>query len=254
MTDSVSPSSNAAPRVVTAKTSQLTPWQLLALSWCGFLALVLAIAWLELDFRLADVLYRWQGDDWALREHILLEGWLHRGGRQLSQWLGGLVILALLASHVSPKLLRWRRALWYLFLAVASATFSVAAIKQLVTMECPWDLARYGGKLPFIGLLEARPADLPDTACFPAGHASAGYAWVALYFFFSFTLPRLRWAGLTIGLGLGLLFGVAQQLRGAHFLSHDLWTLMLCWTISVALAGWLLVPEQPIAASLPEGA
>lgn len=50
-------------------------------------------------------------------------------------------------------------------------------------MECPWDLTRYGGDLPFVGLLERRPADMPDTACFPAGHASAGYAWLALYFF-----------------------------------------------------------------------
>lgn len=30
-------------------------------------------------------------------------------------------------------------------------------------------------------------------------------------------------------------FGAAQQLRGAHFLSHDLWTLATCWTVSLLL-------------------
>ena len=28
--------------------------------------------------------------------------------------------------------------------------------------------------------------------------------------------------------------GLAQQMRGAHFMSHTLWTGWLCWT-----AGWL---------------
>jgi len=34
-------------------------------------------------------------------------------------------------------------------------------------------------------------------------------------------------------------------LGGAHFLSHDLWTLMLCWTISAALASRLLQTPAP---------
>ncbi|WP_280553553.1 phosphatase PAP2 family protein [Halomonas sp. 25-S5] len=212
----------------------------LALAWCGFLALMLVIYGLGLDFTLADVLYRWQGGEWALQDHVLLQDWLHQGGRTLSQWMGAGVIVALLASLLPTPLRRWRRALLFLFLAVATSTLSISILKQLVSMECPWDLARYGGDWPFVGLLAWRPSGMPDTACFPAGHASAGYAWLALYFFLAATWPRWRWLGLATGLGLGLAFGIAQQLRGAHFLSHDLWTLMLCWTISTLLASWLL--------------
>jgi membrane-associated PAP2 superfamily phosphatase len=40
---------------------------------------------------------------------------------------------------------------------------------------------------------------------------------------------------LGFALGLGGVFGLAQQLRGAHFLSHDVWTLMICWLIALAL-------------------
>lgn len=214
----------------------------LALAWCGFLALMLVVYGLGLDVRLADALYRWQGGDWALQDNVLLEDWLHHGGRTLSQWMGATVILALLASLLPTPLRRRRRPLLFLFLAVAGSTLAVSTLKQLVPMECPWDLARYGGDWPFVGLLAWRPSGMPDTACFPAGHASAGYAWLSLYFVLAATRPRWRWLGLALGLGLGLAFGIAQQLRGAHFLSHDLWTLMLCWTISMALARWLL-PE-----------
>lgn len=212
----------------------------LALAWAGFLALMLVIDRLGLDFRLADIFYRLQGEGWTLKQHVLLETWLHRGGRTLSQWMGGSVILMLLASLMARPLHRWRCPLLYLFLAVAGSTIAVSTVKHLVPMEYPWDLARYGGDWPFIGLLTRRPAGMPDTACFPAGHASAGYAWIALYFCLRSVRPRLRWLGLATGLGLGLLFGVTQQLRGAHFLSHDLWTLMLCWTISATLASLLL--------------
>jgi membrane-associated PAP2 superfamily phosphatase len=38
-----------------------------------------------------------------------------------------------------------------------------------------------------------------------------------------------------VGLVAGGVFGAAQQLRGAHFLSHDLWTLATCWTVSLLL-------------------
>jgi membrane-associated PAP2 superfamily phosphatase len=212
----------------------------LALAWCGFIALMAVAHWLALDFRLADALYGLEGGEWALKDQVLLQDGLHRGGRTLSQWMGAGVILALLGSLPPTPLRSWRRPLLFLFLAVAGSTLAVSILKQLVSMECPWDLARYGGEWPFVGLLARRPEAMPDTACFPAGHASAGYAWLGLYFFLAATLPRWRWLGLATGLGLGFAFGITQQLRGAHFLSHDLWTLMLCWTISTALARWLL--------------
>ncbi|MGC3875053.1 phosphatase PAP2 family protein [Halomonas sp. GXIMD04776] len=194
----------------------------------------------NVDFAVADWLYRWEGSAWTLKHHLITEAILHDGGRVESQTMGAIAIAGLIISTAWPSLRTWRRPLAYLVLSVLLSTLSISTLKQLVSMDCPWDLARYGGDLPFIGLFESRPANLPDTACFPAGHASAGYAWLALYFFFGAMLPRWRWLGLAIGLAMGVAFGVGQQLRGAHFLSHDIWTLMICWTISLLLAHLLL--------------
>ena len=41
-----------------------------------------------------------------------------------------------------------------------------------------------------------------------------------------------------------MMFGIAQQLRGAHFLSHDLWALMLCWLVALAMHRVMLVPRM----------
>jgi membrane-associated PAP2 superfamily phosphatase len=58
---------------------------------------------------------------------------------------------------------------------------------------------------------------------------------------------------LSVGLGLGLLFGFAQQLRGAHFLSHDLWTLGIAWSaaLTLYLAMAPLKHAAPAAVALP---
>lgn len=172
-----------------------------------------------------------------LKSHRLLEPLIHTGGRAASlvAWL--LVVAAYVSSYFDTRLAPWRRALAYLALTTLLATAVVAGVKSVSGMDCPWDLTRYGGDRAFVSLFEHRPSTMPAAACFPAAHASAGYAWVTLYFFFLATRPRLRWAGLSLALVVGATFGFAQQLRGAHFLSHDLWTLVSCWL--VALAGYL---------------
>lgn len=102
-------------------------------------------------------------------------------------------------------------------------------------MDCPWNLNQFGGDRPFIGLFEHRPQEMGSGKCFPAGHASAGYAWVGLYFFFKMIIPKYRWLGLLCGIMVGLTFGISQQLRGAHFISHDIVTILICWLIATLL-------------------
>jgi membrane-associated PAP2 superfamily phosphatase len=86
-----------------------------------------------------------------------------------------------------------------------------------------------------VHLFAARPTELREAQCFPAAHASSGYALMALYFVAYERGPKLARLGLAAGLVLGLVFGIAQQARGAHFVSHDLWSAFLAWIISLTL-------------------
>lgn len=215
------------------------------------LATVLLIP-LRGDLWWADRLYAWEGHQWGLQQNFVTQSLIHVMGKRLSTLAWYVVALLLIASGSFPRLRLWRRPLFFLLLATALSTGLVGWMKLWTDVDCPWDLLRYGGSRPFFDLFSLRPASLPRGACFPAGHASAGYAWVALYFFFLATRPRLRWWGLGVGLAVGLVFGIAQQLRGAHFLSHDLWTLTICWSVGTALYWWLLAPRrQALAATQP---
>ena len=215
----------------------------LASAWLLFLVAMSAFSFLNIDFTLTDYVYRLQGNTWAWKDALITQDVVHKGGKWLSLTMGLVTLLLLILSTSINRLKDYRTPLLYLFSAALLSTLLVAMIKHLVSMECPWDLVRYGGERDFIGLLTMRPASMPASACFPAGHASAGYTWMALYFFFASVRPHWRWAGLALGLGLGLTFGITQQVRGAHFLSHDLWTIMICWSVSFVLSRILLTPR-----------
>lgn len=216
-----------------------------------WLAAVWAVAQFGLDRRLAHALYTLQGGHWALRDAFLTEDVVHRIGHDLSiaAWIMILVVWTVALRR--ERLQAWRRPLGYLLLSVLLSTLLVSAMKAMTNMDCPWDIIGLGGDRPYISLFMPRPDGLPHGRCFPAGHASAGYAWMALYFALLTGRPRWRWYGLAVGASTGLVFGVCQQLRGAHFLSHDLWTAMVCWTVALLVYLWLGPKTAPDPAGPP---
>lgn len=193
------------------------------------------------DQWLADRLYAMEGHQWALQYAYVTQDLLHAGGRQASKdaWFALVPVLAI--SSFVPRMREWRRPLVYLLVASLLSTAVVGMLKRWTDMDCPWDLLRYGGDKVYYGLFAQRPSGMGRGICFPAGHASAGYGWIALYFFFRAVRPGLRWWGLGSALGVGLVFGITQQLRGAHFLSHDVWALMVCWLTALLLYRLMLV-------------
>ncbi len=196
------------------------------------------------DLWLADRLYAMEGHAWTLQSGHITQDLLHAAGRQASKDLWFVLVLVLGASLFAARMRQWRWPLVYLLAATLLSTATVGLLKRWTNVDCPWDLLRYGGDKTYYSLFMHRPSMLGHGKCFPAGHASAGYAWIALYFFFLDARPRWRWWGLGSALGLGLMFGAAQQLRGAHFLSHDLWALMVCWLVALVLHRFMLAGHR----------
>lgn len=228
-------------------------WQLL-LPLSGFAAANLVLLQLGGDRWLATHIYLWEGGRWALEDGFVTSALVHDAGKRLSAlaWLGVCACAAVAWSR--PAWRPWRRPLLYLALAVLLSTSVVAWMKSWTHVDCPWDLAGLGGTRSYHDLLATLPAHAPRGHCFPAGHASAGYAWIALFFFFGRARPRWRWKGLAIGLGAGLVFGISQQLGSAHFASHDAWTLMVCWLVALLLHRAMLARGGAMPAARNAGA
>lgn len=211
-----------------------------------FAGLSMLLMGLHGDLWLADRLYAMEGHAWTLQNGYVTQDLLHAAGRQASKDVWFALALVLAISLFARPLKQWRRPLAYLLVATLLSTAAVGLLKRWTNMDCPWDLLRYGGDKAYYGLFTHRPSMLGHAKCFPAGHASAGYAWMALYFFFLAARPRWRWWGLGFALALGLVFGIAQQLRGAHFLSHDVCALVVCWLVALGLHR-LMLARRPAA-------
>jgi membrane-associated PAP2 superfamily phosphatase len=177
------------------------------------------------------------GDWWA---HDLI----HSAGRWVVR---GVALLALLSWALSFKVARlapWRREALYVFAGIAAATALVGILKALTNVDCPWDISGFGGDRPYVTLFGDRPDYLPRAQCFPGAHSSSGFALVSLYFALrGRCLRAARWA-LALGVGVGVVFSIGQQARGAHFLSHDLASAALVWWVLLALYAWMLPQRQ----------
>ena len=208
-------------------------WWLLA----GLLALV---AWEAsgADLRLA----RWFGDSagFAWRDAWLTSSLLHSGGRWLA-W----AVLALLVwdtARSQPSGPPRRERLYWLSATVAALVL-VPTIKRFTSTSCPWDLLPFGGTVPYVPHWWLRVLDGGPGHCFPSGHAVAAFAFFGVYFLWRPYRPALAQAALAAVWFLGGVFGWAQMARGAHFLSHILWSAWACWAICSAAAwGWTLPP------------
>jgi membrane-associated PAP2 superfamily phosphatase len=182
------------------------------------------------------VVAQWYGDGagFALRNRWWTRGLIHDGGRVLSGLaLAASVVFAVRASAGA----RHVRLAW--FGLVLACLLLVPTIKQFSHTSCPWDLEEFGGTVPYVPHWMLTVLDGGPGRCFPSGHAVAAFAFLPLYFQWRNTHPRLARAILVLVLGVGLLFGWAQLVRGAHFPSHTLWSGWLCWVVGAVGARWL---------------
>ena len=208
----------------------------------GALALLLCWEASGLDLTLAH-LYGNSGG-FALRGHWFFSRLLHDGGRQLA----GVALAAVMAWAVlgdGAVMTRRLRLAWSGVLLLC--LIAVPALKRISSTSCPWDLDAFGGATGFVphwmlGVIDGGPGH-----CFPSGHAVAAFAFLPLYFQWRSARPRAAAAMLAATLGLGLLFGWAQLVRGAHFPSHTMWSAWLCWTIGAVAARVLAAPQSSIS-------
>jgi membrane-associated PAP2 superfamily phosphatase len=213
----------------------------------GFaLALVLVGAF-GLDRPIAHALYfdsvskEWLGGAegmWWARDVI------HTGGRTLVRVLAAVVLVAWAATFCNGRFRPWRRRAGFAFIALALSTGIVGGLKAVTNVDCPWDLAEFGGDRPYVALLADRPDSLPHARCFPGAHASSGFALVFGYFLLRGRYRRrARWA-LLGAIVVGVIFSIGQEARGAHFLSHDLTAAAIVWFTQLLLYVRILAPQD----------
>ncbi|WP_411987663.1 phosphatase PAP2 family protein [Shewanella sp. YIC-542] len=208
---------------------------------------------MKIDLQLTQWIFQWESNatTWSLRHNFFFEEVLHNGGRHLVTLLALILLCAIIASFSKPSLAHWRKDLLLLFVNVALSILLVRFAKEYSNVSCPWDLLQFGGNKPWVPFPDSLFSPLSLGQCFPGGHSSGGFAWVALYYFARQQLPQRRFQLLAFALVLGGVFAFCQELRGAHFLSHDLSSLLISWVVATLGYGLAYRPWQQKALAAP---
>jgi membrane-associated PAP2 superfamily phosphatase len=216
--------------------------------WITLLLLGAVLALFELtdlDLRLQDRFFNFETRRWVVDEREPVGRLIWYNGPKALVWIGGLATLAL---AVGPA--RWRessgfnrRGLWLGVLVIATVPALAGLGKKYTNTFCPSEIRRYGGDVAYAKLCEPYPADDRPArrgGCFPAGHASGGFALMGLLAVRS----SRRWRNgiIALGLGLGWWMGGYQMLKGAHYLSHTLTTMLVAWLVVLFWRRALRIP------------
>ena len=211
-------------------------WLASAFSLLGLLLLV-ALESTDWDRGLARLAFDPATNRFPLRDNALLNGLSHDTVKVAAALTFAWILISVWwPIGMLTRLPRANRV--YLLASVAVSLVVVASLKRTSAIHCPWDLAEFGGTLPYLRLFDPVPRDWLRGACFPAGHVLSAFAFIGGFFAWRPVDNRIarRWLAVVLIAGAGAALG--QQMRGAHFLTHSLWSLWWCWTLSTLLA-WL---------------
>ena len=213
-------------------------YQALALA-AGAIALCLGLGDGHLDLTIA----RWVFDDarrvFPLTNHWLLKTVLHDAARTTSA-VGALTLLGLtLTSWATPQLKRLqthRNALLFISVASLAAAAVVGVLKHFELVTRAPGTSPPLAALPSINRCSAPESRRRASAGASPPHirsqATPGSASASPLYPSS---PRRAWLWWALAFVLGTLFGAVQVMRGAHFLSHVLWSAWVAWAVNVLL-------------------
>jgi len=221
------------------------PWRDVAALLVG-LAVIVAWDMTGLDLPISRLFGDAHG--FALHDQWFAERVLHDGARWAAWLIGGVLVANIWWPLPFARATSRPVRIWWAVTTLVGVGL-IPLLKVVSLTSCPSSLAEFGGTARHVSHWAWGVADGGPGRCFPSGHATAAFCFIPGYFALRDSAPRWarRWLVATIVFGI-VLAGV-QVVRGAHYLSHSLWTAWWCWALAVV--SWHAVRPRP---GLPQGA
>jgi membrane-associated PAP2 superfamily phosphatase len=202
-----------------------------------WVALMCLLAW---DFAGLDSAVMHQiapGGIFVLRDNWWLENILHTQAKQLALVIYvGLWIMLWWPRGLFRQLTRLQRT--EIMTGITLSLITISTLKRFSLTSCPWDLQDFGGSAVYVSHWQWGMPDGGSGHCFPGGHVSSALAFIGLalpWLGSSQSAQRRIGQRMLIGVLLaGVVLGLTQTLRGAHYPSHTFWTGFICWMVALA--------------------
>ena len=223
--------------------------------WASALILLLSILFFGLsgtDIWVQKHFYNTITHQWIIdTNNPVLKFIFYDGIKRLLIILNVLVIIGLIAGWKKPSLAPYKRGLVIVVLSSIFVPLLVSSLKAVTNVPCPKSLEIFDGTYPHTCVWEKYPSDFcqkQKQKCWPAGHASGGFALLSLIFLFR--TRRAKIGAVALGMGIGWSMGLYKMLIGDHFLSHTFITMIMAWLIISIIAAILNRMEEKGTLSL----
>jgi len=215
----------------------MTTKQQLIVTLCMLLLTILLFGISTFDIHIEDTFFNTQSHTWILdRELQPYKFIFYNGIKRLLIFIAVGFLIALIFFHKKNIIQRYKKGILTVILSAILVPLVVGGLKKYTNMPCPKDEIHYGGTYPKTAVWEKYTpiyAQKPPIKCWPAGHASGGFALMSLFFLFK--RRRNRYIALGGALLVGWSMGLYKMLIGDHFFSHTVITMILAWLLILIL-------------------
>lgn len=201
-----------------------------------FASLVFAIVFFALsdvDTYVQDMFYDSVTHTWILAQDAQPYKMIFYDGIKKALILfGASLLLSLLFLRHTAWVKHYKEGILIVVLSAIFIPVIIGGLKKYTNMPCPKDEIHYEGTYPRTKVWESYPQEFANKAhikCWPAGHASGGFALLSLVFLFKRKKHKIM--ALSFALSVGWSMGIYKMLVGDHFLSHTVITMLFAWLI-----------------------
>ncbi len=185
------------------------------------------------DIAIQSLFYNPQTHQWLIdSNNAILKFVFYDGIKRLLIIIGVVVLVGLIIGWKRSSLQPYRRGLIILLASSIFVPLIVGSLKAVTNMPCPKNVEIFGGTYPHTCVWESygkRECPKEKQKCWPAGHASGGFALIALVFLFQ--TRRAKVLAMSSAMVIGWSMGTYKMLIGDHFFSHSVITMILAWLL-----------------------
>ena len=187
----------------------------------------------ELDIFVQNFFYNFETQNWIIdKNEPILKFFFYDGIKILFIIFDVSILFSLIFLRKNKLIQEYKKGLIIVFLSGISVPLIIGSLKDITNTPCPCNIVHFNGLYPENKVFDHYPEEFIQKSkakCWPAGHASGGFALMALFFLFK--TPKNQKKALIGALIIGWSIGIYKMLLGDHFLSHTLITMLIAWLI-----------------------
>ena len=197
------------------------------------IAVIALFQFTELDIIVQNFFYNFETKSWLINKNEpILRFFFYDGIKTLLILFALAILFSLIFLRKKELIKEYKKGLIIVLLTAIFVPLIIGSLKAISNTPCPCNIVHFNGVYPDIKVFDSYPKDFvqPSIAkCWPAGHASGGFALMALFFLFKTVKNQKR--ALIAALIIAWSMGTYKMLLGDHFLSHTIITMIMAWLI-----------------------